>query len=151
MTFPQRLTLRNSAYALDGGTTRLTATDEGGNEHTILLIQHAFPQRSPSTKWIPGRLYYDGELIALRSPDELAIVNLLRSADAVPTDVVPTPPPADQARQRIQPSKSMMILGEDIQQVLSRTPDENLRAMLAAVIERVTSHAYVAFAARVGE
>ena len=46
-------------------------------------------------------------------------------------------------------SSHRVILGDDIKQVMSRGPEENLRALLAQVIERVESPAYVAYAAEV--
>ena len=44
MILPSRLTLYGYAIALDGGTRLLMGSDETGREHTINLVQHAFPR-----------------------------------------------------------------------------------------------------------
>jgi hypothetical protein len=42
MKLPETLEITNSCYLLDGGTTALTCVDENGEEHNVLLAQHAF-------------------------------------------------------------------------------------------------------------
>jgi hypothetical protein len=143
MMLPKTLTVHNSAFALDGGTTALQAIDEAGREHGVMLVQHAFPEPSPSLGAVPGRLYFDGELVPMRSDLETQLLALLRAAEVRYSGPLP-----DQG-ERIQLSPNAMILGEDIRQVLSRGPEENIRALLAAVIEFVESEAYLRFAERV--
>lgn len=141
MRLPARLTIRNCAYALDGGTTVLQAVDEAGHEHVIKLVQHAFPQASPPD-WIPGRLYFDEELVPMRSDLEAGVLALLRAAEVRFTERhVPG--------ERIQLSPNALILGDDIRQVLTRGPEENIRALTARVIEFVESESYFWFADRV--
>ncbi len=142
MTLPARLTVHNAAYALDGGTTALRATDEAALEHNILLAQHAFPQPSASGGAIPGRLYFDGVLVPLRLDMEASVLALLRAAE-----VRYSGPP--EQRECVDLSPFALILGEDIRQALTRHPEENLRALLAEVIRFVESEEYVRFAERV--
>ena len=143
MVLPAKLTVHNSAYALDGGTTVLQAADEAGGNHAVMLVQHAFPQPSPSLGALPGRLYFDGELVPMRSDLEAGLLSLLRAAEVRYSD-----PRQDQG-ERIQLSPNTLILGEDIRQVLTRGPEDNIRALLAAVVEFVQSEAYLRFAERV--
>jgi hypothetical protein len=126
MVLPAKLTVHNSAYALDGGTTVLQAADEAGGNHAVMLVQHAFPQPSPSLGALPGRLYFDGELVPMRSDLEAGLLSLLRAAEVRYSD-----PRQDQG-ERIQLSPNTLILGEDIRQVLTRGPEDNIRALLAA-------------------
>jgi hypothetical protein len=56
------------------------ATSEDGTKHNIVLTQHAYhytrdPQR------ISGRLYFDGEMVPMRSDREASILALLRNAE----------------------------------------------------------------------
>jgi hypothetical protein len=140
---PETLTVHNCAYALDGGTTVLQATDEAGCERFVMLVQHSFPQPSPSLGALPGRLYFDGELVPMRSHLEARLLELLQAAE-----VRYSGPPGHQG-ESIQLSPNALILSEDIRQVLSRGPVENIRALLAAVVEFVESEAYLRFAERV--
>jgi hypothetical protein len=132
-------------YFLDGGTTILRATDDAGREHGIVLVQHAFPQAGPSQDAIPGRLYFDGELISIRSELEAQVVRLLRTAEV--RYIKAAEPEPDQG-ERIQLSPNALILGDDIRQVLSRGPEENMRAYLAAIVQFVESEEYLRFAER---
>jgi hypothetical protein len=143
MVLPAKLTVHNFAYALDGGTTVLQATDEAGRDRVVMLAQHAFPQPSPSLGALPGRLYFDGVLVPLRSDLEAGLLSLLRVAEVRYSE-----PRHDQG-ERLQLSPNALILGEDIRQVLTRGPEDNIRALLAAVVEFVGSEAYLRFAERV--
>lgn len=87
MTPPARLVIHDMALSLDGGTTCLMANDEAGCEHTIVLTQHAFPRAAAGTGELPGRLYFDRQLVPMRSAFEGALLFLLRSAD-VPDDLI---------------------------------------------------------------
>jgi hypothetical protein len=136
---PSRIVVRDSAYALDGGTIHLRATDERGRELGILLVQHAFPQASPSMDLIPGRLYFGSQLVPIRSELEERVLRLLSEAEV---QVPPPPPPQP-------PRKNMLILGDDIKAFMSRTPEENCRAFLREIVEFVRSERYVTFAAEV--
>src|SRR5579885_2533004 len=108
MAFPMRLTVSSFAYALDCGTTRLWATDEAGRDHTVMLVQHAFPQASPSLGAIPGRLYFDGELVPMRTELETRLLCLLRAAE------VHYSPARAPCGKRIELSSNMDIIGDDI-------------------------------------
>ena len=138
-----RLVLRSSQYFLDGGTTVLTGTDERGRERAVMLVQNAFADGN--TFGIPGRLHLDGEPVPVRSELESQVVAALRAAE-----VRYTRPEGEPAGERIQLSPNALILGDDIKQVLTRGPEENIRALRDQVVETVESVGYVSFAAEVG-
>ncbi|HKB40228.1 MAG TPA: hypothetical protein VKD72_27610 [Gemmataceae bacterium] len=142
MATPKQLTLHSSAYCLDGGTVLLTGTDEDGRAHAVMLVQNRFP--GGNTCGIPGRLYFDDELIPLRSDLESEVLALLRAAD-----VRCIPEASEQAGERVQLSPNALILGDDIKQVLSRGPEDNIRGLRDQVIATVESPAYLSFAAEV--
>jgi hypothetical protein len=138
---PKQLVLHASRYYMDGGTACLEATDEAGQPHAVMLVQSVFP--GGNTFGIPGRLYLDEELVELRSEREAQVLALLRAAEVRYT------PPTEQAGERVTLSPNALILGEDIKEVLSRGPEENIRGLRDRIVEFVESPRYVAFAAEV--
>lgn len=142
VTLPSRLTVHDAAYALDGGTTSLRARDEAGREHAVLLVQHSRPEASPSFDAVPGRLYYDGELVPIRSALESGILSLLKSAEVRYVE------PHHQG-EPLQLSPNALILGDDIRDVLTRGTEDNIRALTARVVGFVESDEYLRFAERV--
>jgi hypothetical protein len=143
MMLPARFTVHSFDYLLDGGTTVLRATDETARERAVMLVQHAFPRPSPSLGALPGRLYFDNELILIRSDLEARVLSLLRKAEVRYSGPLP------EQGERLQLSPNALILGEDIRQVLTRGPEDSIRALLAAVVQFVESESYVHFADRV--
>ena len=141
--FPRRLTFHNSMYLFDGGTTSLRATDEFDREHGVTLVQHAFARISPSLDLIPGRLYFDGSLVPMRSESEFEVLRLLGAAEIRYIE----PPPYE--GEQIQLSPNALMLSDEIRQTLARTPEENMRAQLASIISFVESDDYVRFAEKV--
>lgn len=135
--------VRNSVYALDGGTTVMRAMDEASREHVVMLVQHSCPQPSPSLEAVPGRMYFDGELVPMRSELERRVLALLRAAEVRYSE------PASDQSERIQLAPNALILGDDNRRMLTRDPEDNIRALLAAVVQFVESYAYVLFADRV--
>jgi hypothetical protein len=79
----------------------------------------------------------------MRSELESQVLALLRAAE-----VRYSGPPRHQG-ESLQLSPNALILGEDIRQVLSRGPEDNIRALVAGVVEFVESEAYLRFAERV--
>ena len=72
---PESITLVESNYWLDGGSTTLHAESESDTKHLIHLNQ-----RTLSGSKNPGRLLFDNTLIQVRSNVERRIIELLRSA-----------------------------------------------------------------------
>lgn len=94
-SLPGRIIVHDSAYALDGGSIHLRATDEWGRELGILLVKHAFPQPSPSTNVIPGRLYFGAQRVPIRSELEEWLLRLLAEVEVQ----APLPRPAAAAEE----------------------------------------------------
>jgi hypothetical protein len=76
---PQRLTLTDTRFFMDGGTTIITAIDERGGERSVMLVQRVFA--GGNTFGIPGRLYLDDDPVAVRSEAELRLVAVIQAAD----------------------------------------------------------------------
>lgn len=126
LTLPAALFIRNSAAAGDGGSLALSATDEHGKEHWVLLVQHAFAKFDTPPQSIPGRLYFDGEVVEVRSTTEGALLELLRNSDVR----------LDEAERR--------------RDVAGRA-EESSRSTVRAIVDYVASVNYVAFAAVMDE
>jgi hypothetical protein len=141
---PTILTIYTGAFATDGGTTLLSATDEVGKDHQVLLVQHAFARQNAPPQAIPGRLYFDGELVAVRSPFEDKLIELLRNANLQEMES-----PESRPQARISPKA--LIVGDDIKRVVQGSPEQNLRAMLRGIIDYVCSDAYASFAKKIDE
>jgi hypothetical protein len=109
-----------------------------------MLVQRVFPDGN--TFGIPGRLYFDEQLVPLRSEVESQLLSVLRAAE-----VQYTPPVGEPAGERITPSPKALVLGEDIKHVLSREPEDNIRGLRDTIVEFVASPRFESFARREGE
>jgi hypothetical protein len=119
MVLPESLTVHSFWYSPDGGTTVLEASDEAGCEHVVMLVQHVSPEVTPHRDELPGRLYFDGELVPMRSDVETRVLALLRAAGTQSAGLLPDQDASD------------------------------TRALLVSVIEFVESEEYLRFAERV--
>lgn len=138
------LVLRSSRYFLDGGTTVLHSVDADGRERAVMLVQHFFPESGGLG--IVGRLHLDGRPVPVRSDLERRILAALREAE-----VRPIPPTERATERRIRVSPNALVLGDDIKRVMTRGPEENLRALRDEVVQRVESAEYVSFAEKVDQ
>jgi hypothetical protein len=81
MNLPKRLTIRDDAIAMDGGSVALICTDDRGKMTEIVLAQHMVIDADSSADYVPGRLHLDGEPVPVRSDAEARLIALLRRAD----------------------------------------------------------------------
>jgi len=132
MNVPSNLTFYSAAYALDGGSTKLYATDEHGTEHHIYLPRDFHGDSEP--RRTIGLLYFDDELIPVRSALESQLLRLFREARLAPRSV---PKPGS---MKLMPP--FAVVGEDLEQLVRGTPEENLRFLVDSVITYVESDAY---------
>ena len=139
MAWTGRLTLLDCEYVLDGGSMCLSLRDAGGGEHTVTLMQHAFPDGEDA-----GKLYADGQLVPIRSALETQVLAALAAAEIAPA---PEEPRAE--AQNVDLNRTTIIFGDDIRDFLTREPDENLRALRDQLIAFVQSDEYVSFAKQV--
>lgn len=127
---PTRIVVRHCGLRLDGGTVHLIATDEFGRQVDITLAS-SWPG---SSTLVAGRLYYEGDLVPMRSEREGRIVKLLREAEAE----------APQAPTR-QPSR-MTVIGKDIEEFLEQTPEENCKEFIRLIVDSVEAEDYTRLA-----
>lgn len=139
MKIPSQINIVESSFFLDGGTVILNAVADDGAKHSIRLNQRAFaPQFGFNSN--PGRLYFDDELVEVRSDHEAQIVQLLK-------DALVTFSPSEREPSINPPmSKNALILGDDIRQVLESSPLENLQRFRDEIVSFVESDEYVRIA-----
>jgi hypothetical protein len=127
---PRRITVRDCAMTLDGGTIHLRAIDEAGRQVSIMLAT-SLPSSSMRAA---GRLYFDGGLVPMRSERETRILKLLSEATVQAASL----PPSGRTSR-------MAIIGQDIKEFLEQTPEENCRAFIRKIVESVQSESYLRF------
>ena len=128
----QSIALVSWGYALDGGTMTLFARTDSDDDCAIALNQ-----RVDGTYPNPGRLFFNGRMIEVRSADESAIIGLLKSASVEPVE----PPDAGE-----DDLSNALIIGDDIKHVLGNTIEENLNEFRDEIITFVESDEYVRMA-----
>jgi hypothetical protein len=130
-------TITNAAYAMDGGSITLWLRDEHEGEHELLLVQHRMPARRPDRR--PGRLYLDGRLIDVRSPEEATILGFLEVA---PTSV------AELSGRK--PTERIAFAGADLEAffaAVEKGPAATVRHLAKEVVAFVRSDEYLGLAA----
>jgi hypothetical protein len=138
---PSQINIVDSSFFLDGGTLILQTVAGDGANHAIRLNQRIFaPQLGFNAN--PGRLYFDDELVEVRSDIEAQIVQLLKDA------LVIIFPEECSSGNNPPMSKNALILGDDIRQVLESSPLENLQRFRNEIVEFVESDEYVRIATR---
>ena len=127
---PTRIVVRDCALTLDGGTIHLFATDEDGRQVSTLLASTL-----PGSSRVAGRLYFDGDLVPMRSEREAGILRLLSEAKVEAPRLPPNRRPS-----------GMAIIGSDIKEFLEQSPEENCKAFIRKIMESVQSDGYLRLA-----
>lgn len=144
MEIPEELVVEEGAYASDGGSTYLRVRDGQGTRHDIMLWQHMFTD-APDPGRLPGRLYFDDTLLAVRSDQERRLIQALRVAR------LDAPQTADRPARERGPG---MVVGKDLQDYnakIAEGPAAALAHLVQGVVDWVESEAYVELARVVGE
>jgi hypothetical protein len=128
---PNRIIVRNCAIRLDGGTIHLIGTDEAGREFSVMLVTQ-LPTGRPLG--VSGRLYFNGELVPMRSDREAQILRLLSEATI-------EVPPLSLARREPR----ITVIGDDIREFFDHAPEENCRAFIRRIVEAVKSEGYLRY------
>ena len=137
----------NGAFATDGGSISILILDYKGHKHSVLLSQHLLPPSGHTNERKPGRLYFDGTIVDIRSEEESAIVSALKQAEfesSASTD-------KNKTKDDDQPG---MIVGDDIKAYYSKIdegPKAALQHLVSELIEYVESEDYVTYANTFGK
>jgi hypothetical protein len=140
MTPKGQYTIDDGAYALDGGSIYLSLRDADGVQHALVLAQHRIPKNETDPR-IPGRLYFDGQMIGVRSHEEARLISAIKKAPISLTNVDRPAP-----KEETGPS---VVVGDDIADYLSATkasPEAAIRYLVDSLLEFVESEEYVRLA-----
>ena len=139
MRWPRKLTIHLFARARDGGSKTLYCSDEQGTRRRVELHQYMFLEHVRDGQPSPGRLHLDRHPLGLRSNDEKAMIELLRSA-AYDFDI--------QAIFSHSNGRQTGLAGEQTAEGRLKA-EEGLRESVAELIAFVESDAYVSVSERV--
>ena len=143
MSIPSTVIILSGAFATDGGSISLLLSDPHGHKHNVLLSQHLLPPSGFPGERIPGRLYFNGSLVEIRSQDELTIISALKKAS------IKTPTPKKNSFNAIDSGQPGMIVGDDIKNYFDKIaegPEAAIRHLVCELTGYVESEEYVTFA-----
>jgi len=143
MDFDGITSVLEGAFATDGGSISLLLSEADGTKHSLLLTQHLLPPCGCPDERKTGRIYFDGQLIGVRSKEEKALILMLKRAKP---DVSPG---LSGTSDRQTFSRPGMIVGKDIEDYSARIaegPESALRYLVGEVLRYVESDEYVSHA-----
>ena len=142
MKIPENLTFQEAAYAFDGGSIMLILKGSEGQDYDFTLAQHAF--REPEMYMnIPGRLYFDGNLIGIRSKEEEIILKIVECFLKAEEQKV--------SEEEVFFEKDLsgqLILGEDIKGIMSNPHTHDIK-LLKKFLNFIRSEEYIEFSKKV--
>lgn len=134
------MTIEDGTLFLDGGSILLSLRDSEGVQRNLLLAQHRIPMAETDPR-LPGRLYLDGRMIAVRSDEEAQLLAKLKRASISSVDRKHELPRAG--------SGPMHVLSEDIADFLAAakvSTSEAIKHLVTSLIQFVESEEYVRLA-----
>ena len=142
--FPEQITITEGFYLTDGGSIVLIAKDSTGRQYEITLSQHLILEYL-DPKRPPGRLYFNHQLIHVRSEAEAQILQLIKAC-RIADDPEPPAPSKD-----LQEGGPGMIIGEDLKEYhlkLSEGKHAVLQHLVQMLIAYLESEDYLVIARR---
>jgi hypothetical protein len=136
-TVPERLVIEAAQYFLDGGTTVLQGTDEGGQQRSVRLTQHMFEQRGGV-----GWLYLDRYRIPRRSDTERAIVRVLRDSLEELRQRPAERRPGEQMIAKAPGRGAVLFGSDDLAEMSQMSAAERLVRLVSDVLGYVESDQY---------
>src|SRR6185369_12053772 len=127
MNTPSKLTIKNGALAMDGGSVFLEAVDDLGQRRSILLDWSIAAQKEKRTS-----LRIDDRQLAKRSPEEDAWISVIAAAEVAP------PVTARVEGEKI--SSKRLVLAKDAKAVLEageRSPLDGICALRDSLLEKI--------------
>ena len=134
MNLPARLTFYSADYTLDGGSTTLYAIDEHSTEHRIYLPRNIYSDSDLRLRHTTGRLYFDDDLVPVRSSLESNLLRLIKDAQCEPRS---EPGPGWEKLEG-----PVVAMGDDLERLVRGTPEDNLRWLVGSVISYIESDGY---------
>jgi len=146
MQIPTQITFIECFYLTDGGTSVLIGEELNNSRHEITLYQSLFLDQIDPKK-IPGRLYFDHQIIAVRSETETEVLSLLQAGE-----IIDEPPAPSEANAAFKDSPGM-IVGDDLKEYSAKLAEGKgavIRHLRDQMIARVESIEYLELAQQLG-
>lgn len=143
MEFPEKLTIIDGFYFTDGGSIVLIAEDPDSIRHQITLAQHRFLEIF-DPNLLPGRLYFNHQMVPVRSELEAKLINLVQNSEIVPVE----PPERGKGGASISDGP-MMVVGDDLKEYYAKVAEgkgEAIQHLIENLIDFVQSRKYVRIA-----
>jgi hypothetical protein len=143
MEFPEELTIIDGFYFTDGGSIILIAEDPDSIRHQITLAQHRFLEIF-DPNLLPGRLYFNHQMIPVRSELEAELINLVQNSEIVPVE------PLERLKGEASISNGpMMVVGDDLKEYYAKVAEgkgEVINHLIENLINFVQSETYIRIA-----
>ncbi|MEN8240565.1 MAG: hypothetical protein ABFS17_01490 [Chloroflexota bacterium] len=146
MKIPTQLTFIQSFYLTDGGTIVLIGEEPNMTRHEITLYQSLLLHQIDPNK-LPGRLYFNRQLIAVRSESEAQILRLLQTGE-----IIEEPPAPSEVNPTVKKSPGMVV-GDDLKAYSAKLAEGKaavIRHLRDQMIARVESQEYLELAQQLG-
>ncbi len=135
---PDRLTVEDVDYFLDGGTTVVVGVDSDGRSRSIRLTQHMFKQRGGV-----GWLYVDRRRVPRRGDAERAVVRLLRTCLEELRQRPPDRRPGEQTMAEALGGRGAVLFGSaDLAEMARMTSAERTGRLIADMLAYIESDQY---------
>lgn len=147
MKIPAQIRFIASFYLTDGGTIVLIGEDQGDTRHEITLYQSLLLNTIDPNK-LPGRLYFNKQLVPVRSEMEQEIIDLLQTAEIIED------PPASPGPGPVFNDSRGMTIGDDLKEYAARLAEgraATIRHLRDRLIARVESQDYLDLAKKIGD
>ncbi len=147
MDIPEKITLVDGYYFTDGGSIVLIAETPDSNRRQITLGQHRILEYyDPNV--LPGRLYWDSQLVPVRSELEADLIALLETSEIAPGE-----PPEPEKEAASSEAGPVVVVGDDLKEYYAKMAEgkrATIRYLRASLIKFVRSRKYVRIAKKVG-
>ena len=144
--FPDKLTLTEGYYLTDGGTIVLVGEAPDGARHQITLAQSRF-LKVYDPNLLPGRLYFNGQMVPVRSSLEEYIITLLKSSQVIDPPQEPGKPGTPFG------DGPVVIVGDDLKEYYAKLAEGQhavIRHLIEQLVKFVESRKYVRLSKKIG-
>jgi hypothetical protein len=146
MEIPEKLTIVDGFYFTDGGSIVLIAEETDSIRHQITLAQHRFLEIF-DPNLIPGRLYFNHQMVPVRSEMEAKLIALVQASAIVPAE------PQESGKGEASTSDGpMMVVGDDLKEYYAKVAEgkgEVIQHLIETLLNFVQSREYVRIAKKI--
>lgn len=147
MEIPEKLAIVEGFYFTDGGSIVLIGEDTDSTRHQITLVQHRFLDTF-DPNMTPGRLYFNQQMIPVRSEEEADLISLLEASEIVPDE-----PPEPEKSEACAGDGLVVVVGDDLKEYYAKVAEgkgEAIQHLIGELLNFVQSREYFRIANKIG-